>query len=267
MVPRKHVDRIGRTLLARAADEGDLAKVLNQLSLNPEHVNEADNAGNTPLQMAACKGHAKIVHELIQAGAQVNTTNIDGDTPLKDAKDNDHKMVIDLLENAGAEVKAKSVTAKTFPRHRLLYQQTNLQQLLEYIKSEDTEGIGYCLEAQVKPDNECMVQAVMKGNSEILGLLLAFGGNPDPDPVSVGLRTPVLTAINAGNTSMVLLLFDSGADPLRRVASNQMYQRYARINKVKNLTQMNTILKNASFSAGKLRDSECKSMAPPQTVS
>ena len=47
-------------------------------------VNKPDNAGATPLWIAAHKGHTATAQLLISVGANVNQAEIDGTTPLFD---------------------------------------------------------------------------------------------------------------------------------------------------------------------------------------
>ena len=65
-------------------------------------LNVADNAGNTPLQIAALSGFTSIVEFLLQKGCEVDTKNIDKETPLIDAVENGHVQVVRLLLEYGA---------------------------------------------------------------------------------------------------------------------------------------------------------------------
>lgn len=102
MQHKKRRDQNGRTRLARAcaAQEVDIAK--SRLQERPEDVNVPDNAGNTPLQIAALMGCVPIVKSLINAGCEIDSKNIDKDTPLIDAVENGHLEVVKILLDAGA---------------------------------------------------------------------------------------------------------------------------------------------------------------------
>ncbi|KAJ9637497.1 hypothetical protein H2204_004921 [Knufia peltigerae] len=99
---RKLKDRNGRTYLARAANNNDLELAKQKFAERPEDLNEADNAGNTPLQIAALSGFTDIVQFLLENGCEVDTLNIDRDTPLIDAIENGHVDVVKLLLDYGA---------------------------------------------------------------------------------------------------------------------------------------------------------------------
>ena len=99
---KKQRDQNGRTRLARACAAQEVEVARARHAEHPEDLNVADNAGNTPLQIAALEGCAPIVKFLLDAGCEVDTKNIDRDTPLIDAVENGHLGVIKLLLDAGA---------------------------------------------------------------------------------------------------------------------------------------------------------------------
>ncbi|OCT53169.1 Ankyrin repeat protein [Cladophialophora carrionii] len=100
--PRKWRDKNGRTFLSRAASNNDLAAVKTKYAERPEDLNLPDNAGNTPLQIAALQGYVDIVRFLLENGCEVDTRNIDRDTALIDAVENGHVEVVKLLLIHGA---------------------------------------------------------------------------------------------------------------------------------------------------------------------
>ncbi|KAI5285030.1 Set3 complex subunit, partial [Ascosphaera aggregata] len=105
-MPKRRRDQNGRTPLARAcaAQEFEAAKAYYHEV--PDDLDIADNAGNTPLQIASLEGCADIVEFLISCGCLIDTRNIDKDTPLIDAVENGHLNVVKLLLDAGANPRA-----------------------------------------------------------------------------------------------------------------------------------------------------------------
>lgn len=99
---RKWRDKNGRTFLSRACNNNDLATAKIKLAERPEDLNLADNAGNTPLQIAALEGFVDIVKFLLDNKCDVDTRNIDRETPLIDAVENGHLEVVRLLLQYGA---------------------------------------------------------------------------------------------------------------------------------------------------------------------
>ncbi|KAL1849697.1 hypothetical protein Plec18170_007218 [Paecilomyces lecythidis] len=102
MAHKKQRDQNGRTRLARACAAQEVEAAKARHAERPEDLNVADNAGNTPLQIASLEGCAPIVKFLLDAGCEVDTKNIDKDTPLIDAVENGHLEVVKLLLAAGA---------------------------------------------------------------------------------------------------------------------------------------------------------------------
>ncbi|KAM5501669.1 hypothetical protein McanMca71_005130 [Microsporum canis] len=102
MQNKKLRDQNGRTRLARACAAQEIEAAKCRQAERPEDLNVPDNAGNTPLQIAALEGCAEIVKFLIEAGCDIHTKNIDRDTPLIDAVENGHLDVVKILLEAGA---------------------------------------------------------------------------------------------------------------------------------------------------------------------
>jgi ankyrin repeat protein len=94
--------------ICRAAWDGDLAKVRNQLRDDPQLVSARDVTGGTPLDRAATTGHADIVRLLLANHADVNARNNDGMTPLYGAAENGYTEVAILLLASKADVNART---------------------------------------------------------------------------------------------------------------------------------------------------------------
>ena len=68
-----------------------------------EDVNEKDENGGTPLQVATYEGHKETVELLIANGADVNAKYLDDDTPLDWAIKQKHTEIADLLRKHGGK--------------------------------------------------------------------------------------------------------------------------------------------------------------------
>lgn len=103
-IPHKKLrDKNGRTMLARACATEDVDQAIARLRDRPHDLDIADNAGNTPLQIASLEGNVNIVQVLLDAGCDISCKNTDSDTPLIDAVENGHLDVVKLLLEAGLD--------------------------------------------------------------------------------------------------------------------------------------------------------------------
>ncbi|KAL6713371.1 hypothetical protein ACLMJK_008836 [Lecanora helva] len=109
---KKNRDRNGRTLLARACQSGDVGEVEKWLKERPQDINVPDNAGNTPLQIAALDGLIDVVRLLLDAGCDTDCKNIDKDTPLIDAVENGHLELVELLLKVGLDPRQTNAFGK-----------------------------------------------------------------------------------------------------------------------------------------------------------
>jgi ankyrin repeat protein len=101
---RAGVDRLGRTELHYAADEGDQIKVQSLLA-SGEQVDLPDDNGWTPLHFAAQAHSIAAAEMLLAAGATVNAKDSHGNTPLSKAVFNSRGRgdLIALLRRHGAD--------------------------------------------------------------------------------------------------------------------------------------------------------------------
>lgn len=101
---RPGVDRLGRTELHYAANQGDLAQVRSLLASGAQ-VNLADDNGWTPLHFAAQADSVGVSEALLAAGASVDPKDVDGNTPLSNVAFNyqGRGELIALLRQHGAD--------------------------------------------------------------------------------------------------------------------------------------------------------------------
>lgn len=141
--PRKWKDKNGRTYLARACNNNDLEAAKARYHERPEDLNMEDNAGNTPLQIAALEGFEEIVEFLLSKGAEVNARNVDKDTPLLDAVENGHVGVIKLLLQYGAN--PRLANAKGDEPYEMVHPDdenyTEIRELLAEAKEKDSKKV------------------------------------------------------------------------------------------------------------------------------
>jgi ankyrin repeat protein len=95
---------------------GRLSKLKILLIQNPEVIDKKDRYGWTPLQLAAAKGHYKIVELLIKKGADVNVSDQFGFTPLHLAALKGNHRIFGLLVDNGAKTKSGVDSQDIFSR-------------------------------------------------------------------------------------------------------------------------------------------------------
>lgn len=94
-----------RKLLHNAA-EGNAAIVRTLITEEYDvDINGADEAGNTPLMLAAFGGHATVVRLLMSHAANPHLINHDGKNALGLAREQGHEMVVKLLSPPPEETK------------------------------------------------------------------------------------------------------------------------------------------------------------------
>ena len=166
------------------------------------------SGGLTPLLYAAREGHADTIALLLDAGADIEGVEANGITPLLMAIANDRASAATLLIERGANLDTSDWYGRT-----PLWSAVNVRNL--YLDNATFEHF---------PDRDAQL--------ELIRLLLALGADPDPrtkesPPVrnhilpSTGTlewvdftgQTPFLTAALAGDTTVMQLLIEHGADP------------------------------------------------------
>uniref|UniRef100_A0A3B5A3I9 asparaginase n=1 Tax=Stegastes partitus TaxID=144197 RepID=A0A3B5A3I9_9TELE len=94
-------DALTPPLACAAAKIGDI-EALEALKEMGSNLCLGDYDGRTPLHIAACEGHLKLVQYLLSHGASVYAKDRYGDTPLCNAVRFKHKGVVKLLRKTGA---------------------------------------------------------------------------------------------------------------------------------------------------------------------
>ncbi|XP_047013633.1 60 kDa lysophospholipase isoform X3 [Ictalurus punctatus] len=94
-------DAMTPTLACAAAKIGDV-EALEAIKEMGGNLSMEDYDGRTPLHIAACEGHFKLVQYLLSQGATVYAKDRYGNTPLLNAVRFRHKDVVKLLKKTGA---------------------------------------------------------------------------------------------------------------------------------------------------------------------
>lgn len=174
---------------ARRGSESTARKAITyQATMNPRCISDPvidahDRRGNSPLHLAAGRGHIGIVVLLVQAGANLEMKNNDGMTPLHSAAHYGSEAAVLCLLNQGADLEAND------PRGR-----TPLQVATDHGPDEAID----------------LGDATNRRRERVVRLLLERGAN---DQVRDGEGFTMLhTAAKAANPYIVSLLLQRGAE-------------------------------------------------------
>ncbi|KLU90796.1 hypothetical protein MAPG_10647 [Magnaporthiopsis poae ATCC 64411] len=193
-------DEDGRTLLSRAAENGDAAVVERLLATGKAEVDAKDNDGQTSLHLAAKNGHEAVAKLLADQGADIKAKNRYGWTPLHLVADNGHEAVVRLLAKQGADIEAKSDGGWT-PLHLAA---ENGHEAVVRLLAE----LGADIEAKINQWTPLHLAAT-SGHEAVVRLLAELGADIK---TKNGGWTPLHSAAGNGHEAVVRLLAELGAD-------------------------------------------------------
>lgn len=160
----------GKTALMVAAKNGDSERIV-QLIQKGADVNKTNNNGGTPIMYAALSGNVETVSLLIRHNANVNALARNGWTALMIASVKGHVDIARMLLHHGAEPNQADVYSWT-PLMRSVYEnRTGIARLLLESGLIDVNQPG-------ENGVTALHLAVLKGNEDIVNLLLAGGADP-----------------------------------------------------------------------------------------
>lgn len=224
--------------LHKELDVGSPKRALAQLKRNPRLVNSRDKEGReTPLHLAAARGHTDVVRWLVQHGADVNARCYNEFTPLHLAS---NAPIATILVKAGGKLNVHSSFGATPMQCAAEQARFGIGGRLAVVEAIRKSGepldlySALCLEKgelaramiRTKPGTAKTINVggrtvlhVAAGNGDIdtVKLLLKIGMDVDTgDEVGMnfgGRFTALADAVWAHQTKMVKFLCESGANP------------------------------------------------------
>jgi ankyrin repeat protein len=187
---------------------------------------------DTPLIDAVENSHLEVVRLLLDQG-QVNPhhANKKGQRAIdvldhedEDAEEIEGELREAMRQRADTSSNDRERSQKqTKTASRLLYNEFNVETLIEKAGDGDILAVGELINSNIKPNITCGVAAARGGHYDILSILLASGLKADPDP-SKHPETPMTVAIGRGYLKIIqLLLEQDNFNPTRR---NKDYKTY-----------------------------------------
>lgn len=194
------------------------------------------NDRDTPLIDAVENGHLDVVKILLNEGhVNPHHSNKKGQRAIDvlDYEDDDADEIEKTLREAMRKETNTSRLDKQPERKqaktasRLLYNEYNVETLIEKAGDGDILAVGELINSNIKPNITCGVAAARGGHYDILSILLASGLKADPDP-SKHPETPMTVAIGRGHPKIIqLLLEQDNFDPTRKNKEGKTYYEIA----------------------------------------
>ncbi|KAM6963512.1 ankyrin repeat and SOCS box protein 3 [Tautogolabrus adspersus] len=166
-------------------------------------VNSLTHEGESACYLAAQRGHLVVVRLLLTAHADINQLTNDLSCPLYTAVDGGHREVVALLISKGAEVNRTHTASCWTCLHQAVYK--GHSEIVRLL-------VNVCdLEAPDDHDITPLFVAAQYGQQDCLEILVNAGANVSVQ--AADLATPLLIASQEGHQACVDFLLDHGADP------------------------------------------------------
>ncbi|XP_076129286.1 ankyrin repeat and SOCS box protein 2-like [Alosa pseudoharengus] len=198
----------GATPLFEASKNGH-EEVVRLLLSKRANVNKTTKAGLTPLHIASKNGHARIVSLLIPHTDKVTMLE-SGISPLHLAAEHNREDILEILINAGFDVN----TVLKY-NHSKIYDNWCCSALHFTIRNSNIDTASMLLKAGADPNLDFfnpLLLAVRKGNTEMVSLLVEYGANVNACVPTLPTTFPGALLFCMKHTLMFKFLLDNGCD-------------------------------------------------------
>ena len=193
-------DNAGKTPMLLAAENNHKMIITLLLEVGGS-VKAKDRDGRTALHWGALKGHEEVVEGLLQAGAVVEAQNVRGKTPLHWAVENGYTRTTKLLLDAGGSVSTKDKEGRTALHWGVRKGHTGTATMLL--------GAGADVEAKDSKGLSALHVSAINGQGGVAKVLLDAGA--DVGATDSGGGRPLHYAAQKGFEGLATILLDSGA--------------------------------------------------------
>ena len=201
----------------------DLNKVISHLSRHPEHIHVCDDRGNVPIHWAVLTMNMPMVRALLDRGADVNAVRPDGARPIDLVFGDYFFRRRDVPPEALSE---NMVMLGYLLAHGAAYDFRTAASVgdTEEVRRQiaaDPQVLHRLPEYFTWYTGTALCNATMAGNSDIVRLLLEAGADPSqPEPGLAPRGSALIGAASRGDEELVRLLLAHGADPNGGVESS-----------------------------------------------
>ena len=201
------------TPLHKAAESGN-TDVLQKLINDGQDINQKDEHGMTPLHLAASQGRTEAVKLLLSNGAETDAKSRTGETPLELAARSGKPAIVALLIREGTGISARGGSFQIL-LHLLLSRRHLIEDEYVSVPTSEEDDIANTAELLISKganpkDSALLLLAADQSLAKVVQLLLMHGANANSRDSKN--YTPLHCAAVRGNTEIMKLLLDSGAD-------------------------------------------------------
>jgi len=122
----------------RALISNEIPVIVRMMDEDPALVNQRDDKGRTPIDLAVSRSSGEVVELLIQRGADINTReDVYGSSPLLQVVARDRKEIAEILLRHGVDVSMKNNEGETAYSYAVAL---GRKEIAEMLRSASSKG-------------------------------------------------------------------------------------------------------------------------------